>query len=908
MRRVVQTAILLIFFISDISVSQVTIKEKVGINAEKTILQSSNNSIDIRQPIYLRYGGEVVLYLRNLLNGEYELWEESLGHLEGPSFTGEDTLILGTFPQWHKFVFYIYKPSTGEKFYNELTASSIMGYPEETVDYNQVSFYPTHQPGTPYPLYPDFLWIMSLKINNSYARVPPQEVLDLPYVENPFIPTGDINIPVSGNVYSVITYANNLSNDDLFTDIPDDSLLQTDLKSHMDDTIRIGRKVTGDKVRLYLKSSNGIVSGMKMYPENSGQQPYQTGDGEIYLGTFYFEDWTDLLFDDVEIEVYLHPDTINAFSSPVAVSFNSSEISPGDRTEITLMERDEDGTVTPFDQGTLFDVEIYQGNRYGTLYSSVNDDTSDAFYNEYENFSFIAADNIKEDSVKVIIKVKANSGVIIAGSIKTKQDKNKEVIDKIIETKTPAVSPVEPEKGKHESLGKSNTNNSLNITYSNREDLIGFGEIIIKKHEILLGETKYYGVKKKVENGTVKEIKIEEIKADYGVNPQFPASGGNGWSWIKSDSVWGKNPVDIINCDTCGKRMGVYWETEKPVWDGNTNKGNLKKGLIRLVGRYWNKDSTYIVKLKAKKNNDSVSLKIKVINPPKLGIKHNKAIDVFGDSLNVDSLCIYDGGKIGVPPQFIKGQMDKETSFRNTFRYEPRIDINLQNNENRKKEFLDTYPYYTVTKTNMGTVAMPGKHKNVKPISYVTNPMKICDYLVENIVQYIRKPKQDENSNWLDPYFVGYEKGKPSKKLNGIYKYGLKILKKSRDEAIDYATDSLKKWLKTDEFSDAKKYAQTRIFSSYGMLQQIFYFACTEKIADYAISNDKQTPESLNEIDYSIKAYKAKMRKEVKNKSNNQWEYGFEEDWVKILLNYNKGEKDYGKDVIELSKQYLPKK
>ena len=91
------------------------------------------------------------------------------------------------------------------------------------------------------------------------------------------------------------------------------------------------------------------------------------------------------------------------------------------------------------------------------------------------------------------------------------------------------------------------------------------------------------------------------------------------------------------------------------------------------------------------------------------------------------------------------------------------------------------------------------------------------------------------------------------------------------------------------------------------MLQQVFYFACTDNIARYSVSNDKQTPESLNEIKYSIKAYKENIMKKIKNMSGNQCQDGFEGDWINILQSYNSNENGYGKITMHLSNKYLPK-
>ena len=64
--------------------------------------------------------------------------------------------------------------------------------------------------------------------------------------------------------------------------------------------------------------------------------------------------------------------------------------------------------------------------------------------------------------------------------------------------------------------------------------------------EIMLGETKYFVVKKKELNGAIEKIEIVEIPTDYGVEPDFPENAGEGWEWI-NDDVWGDDPVSIHN-------------------------------------------------------------------------------------------------------------------------------------------------------------------------------------------------------------------------------------------------------------------------------------------------------------------------------------------------------------------------
>ena len=54
-------------------------------------------------------------------------------------------------------------------------------------------------------------------------------------------------------------------------------------------------------------------------------------------------------------------------------------------------------------------------------------------------------------------------------------------------------------------------------------------------------------------------------------------------------------------------------------------------------------------------------------------------------------------------------------------------------------------------------------------------------------------------------------------------------------------------------------------------------------------------PQYLDEIKYSIKAYKEKMVKKIKNKPQSQWLEGYDRDWMKIRKSYNSLEPNYEK-------------
>ncbi|MCZ7610246.1 MAG: hypothetical protein M5U17_08750 [Ignavibacterium sp.] len=580
---------------------------------------------------------------------------------------------------------------------------------------------------------------------------------------------------------------------------------------------------------------------------------------------------------------------ITITKSPIIVEILPSVINAGDTAQIIPKQLNSDGTTTAFDRQQSFEIGMLEGCEAGQIL--FGDELAPYFNNITQPIYFVADSNLTgTDTVKIRV------GLIegIASKLFKTNSREKETLV-VNKNKTTQQKPL-----------KENTTAYCFIGEIER-DYMGDGTVVVGNEsiEILLGETKYFAVKKKEVNGVVEKIEIVEIETDYGGEPDFPASAGEGWVWMKQSDVWPTEPAIKVE----GEKIGVYWEKEKPVWNGNTKKRNLKEGIIRLVGRYWEEGKTYKVKLTARTTNgDQASIEIEVKRPNILGDINNIVKDVFSNDINIDNLCIINGGKLGLPPQIVKGHMEKETTFRNSFRYEPRLDISVQNNISDRKKYLEDFTYYTVTANSMGSIPMPNNHNNVRPVPYVTSPIKISNYLFDNIDNYIRRARKNKEGKWLAPFFVGYEKGKPTTMLVQYYNYALNELNKDRSQAMDFAIAEIKKWLLTEQFIDGKKYAQTRIFSSYGMLQQVFYFACDDKIASYSIDNEMQKPESLNEFDYVFNAYRYKMGKKLSSKPWNQWRLGFEEELISFLQSYNPGENYYGLKVFNFSFQYLPKK
>ncbi len=950
----------LLFFIIVVLAScvfaQTVIKEKVNINPESATTLSTNDSLDIKRPIYLEHGGNVTLYFGNFLVYGYELWEESLGHLEGGSLPFVDSLNLGTFPQWHKFVFYVYQPSTGKRYYNLSPDEEV--FPDSGYAYLELGFWPTF-PQDSINIIPELSWDMDLKADLSLARMPPQEVLNLPWIlGNPFKPDNSISSPVNGNVYAVIKSANANSNDNLFTDIPKDSLLAANVKNYVGDTLHIGRIAVGDSIRFYIKSSRSIVKGMNLYPANFYQVPFQTGNGEMYLGTLNFEDWTDLYFDDLQLDVYVHPDSINTYYSDVAVNFNQPEISPGDTDRITLMQKNADGTLSPFNSGTTYDVNIFQGQQNGTLYSPQYDDTSDSFIGINGDVLFIAADSVKNDSAQAIIKVIAHpNGGGIAESVRSRLKLNKNKVT-LVRAFPSTIKEATGIRNKHKWTEKITGSNNVKKVSVESPGFIGFGVITIKGHTILLGKSKYYQVE---QNNNTGGLRIEEIKPDKNGIPQQRTGLDGSWYWLTDNKVWGDNPVKKVS----GDKLGVYWETGKPIWNGDKQIGTLAPGLIRIVGRYWKKDTTYEVKLTAEDGPANASVKIKIVKPSKLysknytGASFSHARDIFDKQYNLDSLCIYLGGRYGIPPQLIKGQMvtesEKTTFTLNdgtrvdglapSYRYEPfkQFKSGIKTLENNGNPFV-------VTKTAMGSkvaasVPVIGEHKYVEPYYYQPPPTMVWDILDTN--------SQLTNVNNPSTYGYRYKGDTPQdarkkgqiysnlySEINRLYKQELSdakvsIMKKykvkrghaltddqqieannlAREQLVDYLKDKYKGGLTSIP-------AQTRISASYGLLQILYETAVNEEDYPHGLSN---RPENLNELSglaYSLK-YLLRMfnHNNIEFSSNSNWSTQFTGDTylkkpisgyegaLQVMVHFwNSGKKTYYNDVFNNMENFLPRR
>ncbi len=325
-----------------------------------------------------------------------------------------------------------------------------------------------------------------------------------------------------------------------------------------------------------------------LYFKADGEAPEDTGKVKIIISA------SDETIPEAEVNINVVPNNYY----PIRITFEPEEIEPGDTASIILEKRYDqypfdtaEVFYEPFEEGQLFNVFIEEGNSYGTILDPAYADTSDEFYDIEEGFKFIANETIDLDTAKISIKISTMDKdlIILAGSIQGGNSED-ESANKSAISSVEAKTAVESEKRDKLDLDEDNNPTpQLGIVLppeGEGEEIFGIGKLNITKKEIeiLLGETKFLGLRKKGEVGE-EEYEIAEISCEYGDAPQFPTN--DGWTWIENENVWSDDPV-IIGEDE-NKKSGIYWEKKYPIFSGSRFIGmsNVEPGIIRIIGRYW---------------------------------------------------------------------------------------------------------------------------------------------------------------------------------------------------------------------------------------------------------------------------------------------------------------------------------
>ncbi|MEW6509303.1 MAG: hypothetical protein AB1432_16350, partial [Bacteroidota bacterium] len=397
--------------------------------------------------------------------------------------------------------------------------------------------------------------------------------------------------------------------------------------------------------------------------------------------------------------------------------------------------------------------------------------------------------------------------------------------------------------------------------------------------------------------------------------------------------------------------------------------------IIRVIGRYWEegKEEDYRVTLKAQCDNKTIERDLKVGKPGKLLTEvqiptYKKARDIFDNEYSIDELCIKYGGLYGIPPQMLKGQMATESAiktfnfndgtsgsgFAPSYRYEPfttQFDPVVNSLISQDNPFVVTNG--SMGKPGSASVPSTSEHKHVSFVHYYETPKTIWD-IVDDNSQLVN---ENNPSTYVYRYKTGKRKGcvksndyniintKYQEKLieaENIYRYKMKekskeLTQTQQIEVNDSARVALVKFLKHEWQVGGIKgltniYAQTRIASSYGLLQILYITVVNNR--DYPISNNDR-PENINDnsvgFDYMMKHLESKFGTNGFSLTKpDNWEStykgrnkapsfpkpgaGFEEALEVMFYKWNPGKKDengnaiYHKLVLDNSKKFLPRR
>lgn len=341
---------------------------------------------------------------------------------------------------------------------------------------------------------------------------------------------------------------------------------------------------------------------------------------------------------------------------------------------------------------------------------------------------------------------------------------------------------------------------------------------------------------------------------------------------------------------------------------------DLPNGLVRLIGRYWELEKEYKVKLKATSDNQNGELEIMVIKPDKLGDNYGKAKDVFDQIIDMDLVIITNAGKYGIPPQLIKAQIDVEAAKKNfggnigmgyapSYRYEPYTAQFW-----KLKECCSNYFFNDSTSNNFSDIP---NHSHVLFKDYYRE--------FKTVWEIIKEESQLVDISNSNNYGTRTSAGKMDfgmytsiqKDYNSIYsKYdntpSLTSSEKADSARINFINYFKKKW--KDEGAQ-NIIAQTRVASSYGLLQMMYSTAIGKEVK----YSKEKLPEEINEQDFFIDFIEYQKKKiseknSLNNDSNFNWKEGFELTIRNSVFKVWNSAPTYPETILKRVNRFLPTK
>ena len=773
--------------------------------------------------------------------------------------------MLGPFAQWRRLDLSVVDSTANNATITaDHTSEHILGSP-----FFDATLYFVAPPETSVAPGNHFEWEAELTPESGLEAMAPSEVLAA--LGNPYVPSPTLVSPATGEAILVGAYG--IAGDELRMELPHDSLIAADVRAIVGDTLHLGRVDSGSTYRFYLRSSKPLVSGLNLYPNNSSGGE-RTGNGDVLLGSLDFEDGTDLDFGDAGVLFEIIPDRVGGIPGPVLVEASRTEASLGDTVTFHVRGRADDGTLVEYPDTMRFSVSLVRGASYGTLVSQEGDEEGDELYWTLNGFTLVVADTMTLEEIEIGVRASPNISVPARPALshdgKTQFVRTEKAANHIgALSRTPVVR-----------LGGSDIKEKGGIRRASIQDEpiggLGFASVMVENHTILLGETKYY----RAESDPSGELVIK------------------GYSSVPAEGTL--TNVDWVVTAVEGKRLGVYYEDRDST--GTVLSGTDR---IRVIGRYWTPDTTYRVCLKATQGGRSDSTLISVKRPSSLGTTFHYAYHVHGaDLINFDSLMILYAGSSGIPPQQLKGQVDVESQkdsgvFWPSYRYEPFRDWAFR--VQFKIEYAEDYmshPFW-VDDNGMDPNDVPTNHSNIRPVYYRQTHVKIDDYIVNNLSQYLSGSGEGRNVIGSDIYTNMYK---------SMFRYYRNQLKLSPGSARDSADAWIKGRFKSDY---GCLWAQTRKASSYGFFQMLY----TTAIREGYLESYSNIPEALSDHDALFPRVKHRLVRylnRVLHDHNPQqsfedpdWTIGFERSWLESYRGYNDRD-NYARDVMNSALLFPP--
>ncbi len=610
---------------------------------------------------------------------------------------------------------------------------------------------------------------------------------------------------------------------------------------------------------------------------------------------------------------YLPHDTIFVTCEP-------KQLYTGDTAVIHMHQRS-DGVVDTNEYFDSREIGILGNDYYGTLLDEWGD-TATYFGNVTGQLQFIAAQDLDADSVCAKIRVGlapplpmcsvVPEGPVPRGkeekkpmvAVKTKNGEKKfiQVMNKQSGQKTKnteskitalaeRVKPTNP-KGTRGAkpaglIKKSGKIKDIQFLYTQA----GSDSIPVKSADILLGQTKYYWATEDPDDDSKLIIQESETDPSQSVPP--------GIADVNFSVT--KNAND--------DKLGVYYEYKN-------DKGNDlgRNWFIRIIGRYWSPAKTYKAHLYAttldgqRSGDISIEVKkpIKLYNLTSSPPWYNEAWNIRDEWINIDSICIWYGGNIGIPPQVIKGQMYQESyreagNFWPCYRYEPWADYNfVHNNAKANSKAYMRQPFWITGeagKMGEGKV-VPLDHKNVKPLYYPTDPISIANYVLNN-------------NNWNMYFLPSKDSIIGSGELTSEFRNYLAMFSGDWELLSSNEQFSLAQTLiETKILLKYTDYAQTRKAASYGFIQMLYTTALVQGYNAGESITSSSAPEELNDELIEMPLYQEFTEKNLGLRfsgdiPDSQWPDGWENTWMKSFKKYNNG-KGYAASVFKNAKMFYP--